>query len=199
MGWYLVEQHKLALTSLRATWATGKAWTCDGDAPASCGPHDFPGKDAGAAPTLTLGGKDPTVHGTLFVGALTAAPPAIAELTDGVRAELTRQATAWNAGDLDGYLRGYAADATFVGANDVQHGLAAIAAKYKKRYGDIKRMGTLTFGDLDIRLLSSDYALVIGHWSLARAAADGGPAGGIFTLTLHHGSDGWRIVVDHTS
>ena len=60
-------------------------------------------------------------------------------------------------------------------------------------------MGTLSFSDLDIRLLDGDYALVIGRWALARAAADGGPAGGLFTLTLHHGPDGWRILVDHTS
>jgi uncharacterized protein (TIGR02246 family) len=198
MGWYLAQQ-KIALTSLRATWATGKAWSCDDAAASSCGPHDFAGKGTGPAPTLTLASKDATVHGTLYVGAISAAPPAIAELADAVRAELLREAAAWNAGDLDGYLRGYAPDATFIGATDVQHGLEAITAKYRKRYGDARRMGTLTFSDLDIRLLSSDYALVIGRWALARPPADGGAAGGVFTLTLHHGTDGWRIVVDHTS
>src|SRR5439155_8086396 len=132
-------------------------WTCDSAAPSSCGAHEFAGKGTGAAPSLLLGSaKDPSIHGTLFVGAISAAPPATAALTDAVRAELTRQAAAWNAGDLDGYLRGYAPDATFVGA-EVQHGLDAIAAKYKKRYGDAKKMGTLTFSDLDIRLLDGDY------------------------------------------
>ena len=117
-----------------------------------------------------------------------------------IRAELERQAAAWNRGDLDGYLAGYerAATTTMVG-KELMRGWDAIAARYRKSYGDRARMGTLTFSELDVRPLGAGFALAIGHWALARDAGGGGPVGGWFTLTLHKGRDGWRIVVDHTS
>ena len=118
-----------------------------------------------------------------------------------IRAELTRQAAAWNRGDLDGYLSGYerAATTTMVGGKQPLHGFAAIAAMYRDKYGDKARMGQLTFDNLDVRPLGAGFALAIGRWALARDAAAGGPVGGWFSLTLHKTSDGWRIVVDHTS
>jgi hypothetical protein len=60
-------------------------------------------------------------------------------------------------------------------------------------------MGHLVFDNLEVRPLGAGFALAIGRWALARDAAAGGPVGGWFSLTLHHTSDGWRIVVDHTS
>jgi ketosteroid isomerase-like protein len=87
---------------------------------------------------------------------------------------------------------------TMVGAT-VLRGWDAIAARYHDKYGDAARMGALTFSELEVRPLGPDWALALGHWALARTAAAGGPVGGWFTLTLHKGRDGWRIVVDHTS
>lgn len=117
-----------------------------------------------------------------------------------IRAELDREVAAWNRGDLDGYLAGYerAATTTMVG-KEVRRGWDAIAAHYRKMYGDRARMGTVAFSELDIRPLGAGFALAIGHWALARDAAAGGPVGGWFTLTLKKTRDGWRIVVDHTS
>jgi uncharacterized protein (TIGR02246 family) len=123
-----------------------------------------------------------------------------ADDTAAIRAVLEREAAAWNRGDLDGYLAGYerAATTTMVG-KDVRRGWDAIAAHYRKSYGDRARMGTLAFGELDIRPLGAGFALALGHWALARDAATGGPVGGWFTLTMKKTRDGWRIVVDHTS
>ncbi|MCU1279675.1 MAG: hypothetical protein JWM53_3221 [bacterium] len=117
-----------------------------------------------------------------------------------IRAELTREVAAWNRGDLDGFLAGYerATTTTMVGG-ELRRGWDAIAAMYRSKYGDKPRMGTLTFSELDVRPLGAEWALAIGHWALQRDAAAGGPVGGWFTLTLHKGRDGWRIVVDHTS
>ncbi|HEY1587230.1 MAG TPA: DUF4440 domain-containing protein [Polyangia bacterium] len=117
-----------------------------------------------------------------------------------IRTELDREAAAWNRGDLDGYLAGYerAATTTMVG-KDVRRGWDAIAAHYRKSYGDRARMGTLAFGELDIRPLGGGFALALGHWALARDASAGGPVGGWFTLTMKKTRGGWRIVVDHTS
>ncbi|MGZ3428327.1 MAG: YybH family protein [Polyangia bacterium] len=117
-----------------------------------------------------------------------------------IKTELLREASAWNRGDLDGFLSGYerAATTTMVGGK-LMRGWDAIAAMYRSKYVDKAHMGTLTFSELDVRPLGADYALATGHWALARDAAAGGPVGGWFTLTLHRSRDGWRIVVDHTS
>ena len=118
-----------------------------------------------------------------------------------VRAEIAREADAWNHGDLDGYLRGYerAATTTMVGGADLLRGWDAIAARYRKKYGDRARMGHLTFSELEVRPLGAGFALALGRWAVARDAAAGGPVGGWFTLTLKKSGDGWRIIVDHTS
>ena len=136
----------------------------------------------------------------LVLIALPARANAINEDAVAIRAELAREAAAWNRGDLDGYLSGYerAPTTTMVGTT-LLRGWDAIAALYRAKYGDRARMGELTFADLDVRPLGAGFALAIGRWSLARAAAAGGPVAGWFTLTLHRTRDGWRIVVDHTS
>ena len=140
----------------------------------------------------------------VFAAVLALASSAVADSAGddsaAIRAELEREAAAWNRGDLDGYLAGYerAATTTMVG-KDVRRGWDAIAAHYRKSYGDRARMGTLAFRELDIRPLGAGFALALGHWALARDAAAGGPVGGWFTLTLKKTHDGWRIVVDHTS
>jgi ketosteroid isomerase-like protein len=57
-------------------------------------------------------------------------------------------------------------------------------------------MGTLTFSDLEINVLSKDAATVLGSWSLARANDN---PHGKFTLIFRKFKDGWKIVHDHTS
>jgi uncharacterized protein (TIGR02246 family) len=133
---------------------------------------------------------------------LMSAPLAHADTADtaAIKSELLREAAAWNRGDLDGFLSGYerAATTTMIGSKPLR-GWDAIAAMYRTKYGDKAHMGSLTFSELEVRPLGADFALAIGHWALARDAAAGGSVGGWFTLTLHKGPDGWRIVVDHTS
>jgi ketosteroid isomerase-like protein len=57
-------------------------------------------------------------------------------------------------------------------------------------------MGALKFGDLQVTVLSKDAAVVLGSWSLARAADN---PKGKFTLIFRKLKEGWRIVHDHTS
>ena len=143
----------------------------------------------------------------LLLAAVALATPAASARADdaaagdaAIRAELAREADAWNRGDLTGYLTGYAhaATTTMVGRT-LYRGWDAIAARYRAEYGERARMGHLTFSDLEIRPLGPGYAVAVGRWALARTAAAGGAAGGWFTLTLHRGRDGWRIILDHTS
>jgi ketosteroid isomerase-like protein len=125
-----------------------------------------------------------------------------------VRAVLRRQRRAWNRGDLDGYMRGYARTDTlrFASGGQVRTGWEETLARYRRSYPDDQAMGTLSFSELDVDLLSGRHALVFGRWRLERggeAASAERAAGGLFTLLFKNGATGeettWRIVHDHTS
>src|SRR5213082_3217090 len=115
-----------------------------------------------------------------------------------VRAILSTQQEAWNHGDIDGFMKGYARAETtvFVSGDEVTRGWQTVRDRYLKKYGDRAKMGTLTFSDLEIEQLGPDSAVALGRWALKRA--NDSPHGR-FTLILRKTPDGWRIVHDHTS
>jgi ketosteroid isomerase-like protein len=115
-----------------------------------------------------------------------------------VRAVLDRQAAAWNAGDLEGFMGGYwRSDQTrFASGGDVSLGWQTVLDRYRRRYKDRATMGTLTFSDVQVNPLTGDSALAYGRWRLQRA--HDAPSG-LFTLILRKTPEGWRIVYDHTS
>jgi ketosteroid isomerase-like protein len=115
-----------------------------------------------------------------------------------IRAVMSAQVVAWNRGDIDGFMNGYARSETteFMGGDKLTRGWQTVRDRYKKKYNSRASMGTLTFSELKITRLSSDAALVIGRWSLVRKADK---PHGRFTLLFRRTPDGWRIVHDHTS
>ena len=117
-----------------------------------------------------------------------------------IRRVLSDQAQAWNRGDIDGYMTGYdnSPETTFIGKT-VQHGYEDVLRNYHDRYPTRESMGTLTFTDLGVKLLGSDYASVTGHFHLKRATAAGGDASGVFSLLFRHTRVGWKVFLDHTS
>ena len=115
-----------------------------------------------------------------------------------IKAVLYRQQTAWNKGDTETFLQGYAPDTIFVG-DKITRGLEEVRVRYQTRYPTISSMGRLTFSDLEVHMLGSESAYVIGHWQLERKAEDGGEAGGVYTLVFHRTPKGWKIVLDHTN
>jgi ketosteroid isomerase-like protein len=66
-------------------------------------------------------------------------------------------------------------------------------------------MGTLSYSDLDVRLLpdgcgKNEIALVTGKFHLERAAHGAAKKDdGIFSLVWRKGPQGWKIILDHTS
>ena len=82
------------------------------------------------------------------------------------------QQTAWNRGDIDAFMDGYARSdsTTFVSEDRITRGWQTVRDRYKKKYPDRAKMGTLTFSDLEITPLSRDSAVVFGSWKLKRAA-----------------------------
>ena len=126
------------------------------------------------------------------------------ELT--IRAGMAVQVEAWNRGDVPGFMATYeeSPETTFIGV-DIHKGFASILERYKKAYSTKEQMGTLTFHDLDVRLLPTakgevEYAVVTGHFHLERAVkGEAKKDDGIFSLIWHKGAGGWKILLDHTS
>ena len=115
-----------------------------------------------------------------------------------IRAVIEAQATAWNRGDVAEYMDGYdrSPNTEFVGGDSITRGWQQVLDRYKQRYDSREKMGTLTFSDLEITVLSADAALVLGRWHLKRATDE---PHGTFTLLFRKTKAGWRIVHDHTS
>jgi uncharacterized protein (TIGR02246 family) len=115
-----------------------------------------------------------------------------------IRAVLDAQVAAWNRGDIEGFMDGYAraADIVFLSGDSLTHGWQTVLDRYKKNYDTREKMGTLAFSDLEINVIGKDAAIVIGRWQLTRA---GDTPHGRFTLIFRRRAEGWRIVHDHTS
>ena len=118
-------------------------------------------------------------------------------LTD-IRAVMAVQETAWNRGDIDGFMNGYARSRTtvFVSGDTITRGWQTVRDRYKKKYAAAEQMGRLTFSELEISPLGPDAAVVLGRWELRRKSDR---PHGRFTLLFRRMPDGWRIVHDHTS
>src|SRR5947207_2986284 len=115
-----------------------------------------------------------------------------------IRSVLTMQQDAWNRGDIDGFMNGYARSPStvFVSGDEVRRGWETVRERYKEKYVDHQTIGTLAFSELEITPLSTDAAVVLGRWLLKRAHDQ---PHGRFTLIFKRLPEGWRIVHDHTS
>ena len=115
-----------------------------------------------------------------------------------IRGVMAAQVAAWNRGDIDGFMEGYArSDATeFVSADKITRGWQTVRDRYRKKYDSREKMGRLTFSDIKVTALSANAAIVLGRWRLVRQTDK---PHGIFTLLFRRAAAGWRIVHDHTS
>ena len=134
----------------------------------------------------------------LLAGLSSGALPETEETVTQIRAVLHDQQDAWNRGDVDAFMNGYAhsPSTVFISEDSVTRGWETVRDRYRKKYSDRASMGRLTFSDLQITPLSTDAAVVLGHWELERA--EDRPHGR-FTLIFKRLPQGWRIVHDHTS
>jgi ketosteroid isomerase-like protein len=115
-----------------------------------------------------------------------------------VRAVLDAQVAAWNRGDIEGFMDGYARsnETVFVSGDKVTRGWQTVLDRYKKGYDTREKMGRLAFSELEITPLGKTSAVALGRWQLTRAQD---APHGRFTLILRRTNAGWRIVHDHTS
>jgi len=115
---------------------------------------------------------------------------------------LRSQQAAWNAGDIEGFMRaGYwdSEDTTFLSGGTWTRGFAAVMERFKQRYTEEgAEMGQLAFTELETIAMTDRSGIARGRWQLT--FGDGSKTGGLFTLLMWKQSDGqWRIVHDHTS
>lgn len=115
-----------------------------------------------------------------------------------IRQLLLLQTDAWNRGDIDSFMAGYwkSDETAFVGANGITRGWQAVLDRYKKSYPDRKAMGQLSFSNLEVHVTCPDAAYAIGQFQLKR---ENDKPEGIFTLDFRKFSEGWRIILDHTT
>ena len=122
-----------------------------------------------------------------------------------IRAVLDAQVTAWNKGDLDGFMAGYWNDdkLTFISGGDITSGWKKTKERYEKRYkADGKEMGKLSFSELHVETLSPNAAMLHGKFELLFEKEKDDKkktARGRFTLIVRKFPDGWKITHDHTS
>jgi len=123
-----------------------------------------------------------------------------------IRAAIEAQAAAWNRADIPAFMESYerSPDNTFIGAN-IGKGFERILERYQKNYSNKEQMGTLTFHDIEVRMLpgscgKAEFAVVTGRFHLERTQrGEATKDDGIFSLVWRKGPQGWKIVLDHTS
>ena len=107
------------------------------------------------------------------------------------------QETAWNNGDLRGFMEYYwkSDSLKFIGSKGITYGWQKTFDNYLKGYPNKDAMGILTFTLLETRQLSRNTIYVIGKWELKKDK----PTGGHFSLLWQKINHKWVIVADHTS
>lgn len=117
-----------------------------------------------------------------------------------IAAMLQRSASAWNRGDLAGFMNDYAKDSltSYMAGGHVQYGWQPLYDRYQTHYfAPGKSRDSLSFDELHVRVLTPDFAYATARFKLSRR--DSVVASGPFTLILQRQGDHWRILHDHTS
>ena len=112
---------------------------------------------------------------------------------------LTVQAAAWNDGNLEKFMETYwkSEKLTFSSGGNTTRGWQATLDRYKKSYSTREKMGNLHFDELEVTIIESQTALVLGNWHLR--FADGTKADGNFSLVVTKIDNAWKIIHDHSS
>jgi len=113
---------------------------------------------------------------------------------------LMTQVDDWNNGDIAGFMTGYVENETlrFASGGTYRFGWKATIDRYHATYPNRDAMGQLTCSELDIEILSHDWATAFGRWNLKRGG-EYEDIGGLFTLLLVRTNEGWLVQYDHTS
>ncbi|MGL4422607.1 MAG: YybH family protein [Gemmataceae bacterium] len=112
---------------------------------------------------------------------------------------IQEQETAWNAGQLEGFMKSYAMSETtsMYSGGEIRQGWVTIHDRYRQTYQlGGRSMGKLKFSDVQVERISSSAALARGKWEVELPEKT---AKGLFTLVWKRNNGEWQIVHDHTS
>ena len=118
-----------------------------------------------------------------------------------IKGELLRildlQKESWNRQDLEGFMAYYwnSDEFTFQSGANRLRGWKALLERYQKSYSG-ENWGELDFADLEVNVLSDDFAYVLGRWKLELKDS---LREGVFTIVFKRFPEGWRIIHDHSS
>ncbi|MDP4965042.1 MAG: DUF3225 domain-containing protein [Salibacteraceae bacterium] len=117
---------------------------------------------------------------------------------EAIHVVMNRQASAWNNGDIEGYMQGYwnSDSLIFTGGKTKTMGWHQAIRRYRTSYPDKAAMGKLTFSQLETTLTSDLSAYTTGVWILN---GDSNAVEGRFTLVWKKMHNQWLIIADHTS
>ena len=135
-----------------------------------------------------------------LLGACGSPPHARGDPQHEVAALLARSATAWNRGDLAGFMSDYAPDSltSYFSGGHVQYGWQSLYDRYQRAYfAPGKAHDSLSFDEAQVRVLAPRVVFCTARFALHRG--DSLIASGPFTLILERRGDRWLIVHDHTS
>jgi ketosteroid isomerase-like protein len=121
------------------------------------------------------------------------------DIQSSIRTMLSRSASEWNGGDLDGFMDDYlhSETITLIGSSGLVTGYDSIRARYSPRFEPGVDRDSLRFEDVATRRLDGVHGMVTGRWTLYRNGST--TASGPFTLIVRRTSSGWKIIHDHSS
>jgi uncharacterized protein (TIGR02246 family) len=115
-----------------------------------------------------------------------------------IRALIARMEAAWNRGDFEGYMAGFAnPGVVFVSRGRIQDGWQGTLDHYIRDYGGApQRRGVLHFYDISVEMLGPDAAMLVSHYRLQRPE---NPQEGINTRLMRKIDGRWVIALNHVS
>jgi uncharacterized protein (TIGR02246 family) len=135
----------------------------------------------------------------LVTPAAAAETPAAVERA--IAAAMADSAAGWNAGDVNRFMAVYSerAAASFVTSEGLVRGKPAMIERYRKTYdfADAAKRGTLSFEQVDFRMLGGSHALYVARYTLTYPSAK--PISGYTSLVFAREGGAWKIVADHSS
>lgn len=136
---------------------------------------------------------------------VTACSPGSLENTNGatfdpeaIEAIMHEQESAWNRGDLEGFMQPYwrSDSLVFVGRSGPKYGWQTTLDNYKRGYPNREAMGRLHFTNAIIESTGANSAFVMGKWELFRTSDT---LSGYYSLVWKRINGTWLIRADHSS
>ena len=129
------------------------------------------------------------------------APPSLdpQRLTEVLDTQFEKATADWNGGDLKGFLSIYANDTStmFMSGSKFEHGFAWIEQNYAPAFERGAKRDSLRIEGLNAVPLGTTYALVTARYVLYREGVT--TSSGPFSVVMQERTDGWKIILDHTS